>query len=637
MYSDTQLGAAHLVAAALGRALGIRVVIANVPTACTDGNTIYLPPLPVTVSTQLIAMLWGFIHHEAGHCRHSDFSVLQDLASEQDALLLNLARVFEDIRMERAHIALYPGAHRILCELVEVLVKIGFFKPPDPDHSPASLAVGLILKSLRSSLLGQTALSEQAQLHRELVEQALGRGSVIRLLAICQEVCDARSSEDALNLAYRVREYLEEEQKKADEPPAPSPEASKTSLDSASGGSQQSDPNGSDDADASGQVGNADDADDSLSSPPADDPEQSDSSQPPNSSNDPASDPTDGQDRSSNPRPDGSPADGSASAADDQGDPAPHASSASNDPSGSDVSEFLQSVLSGIDLSKETQDLGEALAELINQEVDQVDDTERMVLPGTVPVGSAQRDAEAVHSALQVSAKLAIQLKRQLESERRLPSIPRSSGRRVSRRHLHRVAFKDYRVFERRVVQTAVNTSVVCLLDSSGSMAWDSGAGRPPIEIARAALLATMMALGSIKNLKACAGAFPARGDSERVLLLADFGEAAPNVSSRFALNAAGGTPMAEAILWGCQQLESRPDDERKIIFVATDGQPDRPQLTAQVIHSAERSGIEVYGLGIQTAAGRDLFRSFAEVHDLSRLCEAFLEVFQGVLTRQRA
>ena len=222
MYSDTQLGAAHLVAAALGRALGIRVVIANVPTACTDGNTIYLPPLPVTVSTQLIAMLWGFIHHEAGHCRHSDFSVLQDLASEQDALLLNLARVFEDIRMERAHIALYPGAHRILCELVEVLVKIGFFKPPDPDHSPASLAVGLILKSLRSSLLGQTALSEQAQLHRELVEQALGRGSVIRLLAICQEVCDARSSEDALNLAYRVREYLEEEQKKADEPPAPS-------------------------------------------------------------------------------------------------------------------------------------------------------------------------------------------------------------------------------------------------------------------------------------------------------------------------------------------------------------------------------------------------------------------------------
>ena len=67
MYSDTQLGAAHLVAAALGRALGIRVVIANVPTACTDGNTIYLPPLPVTVSTQLIAMLWGFIHHEAGH------------------------------------------------------------------------------------------------------------------------------------------------------------------------------------------------------------------------------------------------------------------------------------------------------------------------------------------------------------------------------------------------------------------------------------------------------------------------------------------------------------------------------------------------------------------------------------------
>ena len=146
-----------------------------------------------------------------------------------------------------------------------------------------------------------------------------------------------------------------------------------------------------------------------------------------------------------------------------------------------------------------------------------------------------------------------------------------------------------------------------------------------------------MMALGSIKNLKACAGAFPAGGCSDRVLLLADFREAVPAVSSRFALGAHGGTPMAEAILWACQQLATRPEDERKIIFVATDGEPDRPDLTSQVIRSAERSGIEVYGLGIQTSSGRQLFRSFAEVHDLSRLCDAFLEIFQGALIRKRA
>jgi cobalamin biosynthesis protein CobT len=503
------------------------------------------------------------------------------------------------------------------------------------------LATGLILKSLRSSLLGQTALSEQAQLHRELVEQKIGRGSVTRLVAICQQVCDAGSSEDALNLAYRVREFLEEEQKKAQQPPPPSPQSAKDSQDSASGGSQQSDANASDDAQSSAHDGDVDDdadeGDDSQPSRPADDPDQSDSSQPPSSSPDQSSDPTDGQSDSGNPRSDDSSTDGSASAKDTQGDPSNRAGSAANAGSSADPSQFLQSVLSGTDLSSETQDLGEALAKLINEEVEQVDGSERMVLPGTVPMGSAQRDADAVHSALQVSAKLSIQLKRQLESERRMPSIPKSSGRRVSRRHLHRVAFKDYRVFERRVIETAVNTSVVCLLDSSGSMGWNGASDRSPIEIAREALLATMMALGSIKNLKACAGAFPARGASERVLLLADFGEAVPAVSSRFALGASGGTPMAEAILWGCQQLDTRPDDERKIIFVATDGQPDRPDLTTQVIRSAERSGIEVYGLGIQTDAGRGLFRSFAEVHDLSRLCDAFLEIFQGVLTRKRA
>jgi cobaltochelatase CobT len=498
MYSDTQLGAAHLVAAALGRALGIRVVISNVPTACTDGNTIYLPPLPVTVSSQLIAMLWGFIHHEAGHCRHSDFGVLQDLAAEHDALLLQLARVFEDIRMERAHIALYPGAHRVLCELVEVLVEIGFFKRPDPDSPPAALAVGLILKSLRSTLLGQTALSEQAQLHRELVEQALGRGSVTRLLALSQTVCDARSSEDAINLAYRVREFLEEEQKKAEQPPPPSPQSPKDSQDGAPGGTPQtSDANGSDDAESSGQGADANDTDDAQSpaqdadpsdeagpagdadgpksSPPADDPEQSDSSQPPASSSNPASDPTDDPDASSNPRPDGSSSDGSSSAADPSGRPHPpcrlglERSLRVGRLRVPPVRALWHRPLRGNSGSRRSPRRTD------QREVDQVDGSERMVLPGTLPMGSAQRDAEAIHSALQVSAKLSIQLKRQLESERRMPSIPKSSGRRVSRRHLHRVAFKDYRVFERRVVQTAVNTSVVCLLDCSGSMGWDGG------------------------------------------------------------------------------------------------------------------------------------------------------------------
>jgi len=632
MYSDTQLAAAHLVAAALGRALGIRVVVADVPTACTDGNTIYLPPLPVTVSTQLMVMLWGFIHHEAGHCRHSDFDLVKSVNAEHDPVLANLLFVLEDVRMERAHIALYPGAHRVLSELVELLVQIGFFEAPEPDDSPAALSIGLILKSLRSSILGQTALSKQAQRHRELVERQLGRGFVTRLLAIAHQVCDCASTEETLNLAYRIREFLEDEMKQAQQPSPPA-EASKPSAGqppvstaSTSGGSAQSDGSA-----------NAGDSDTSEPSDTADAADPADSDWPSRGNDSQATDlkvpdPTPTHGGPSSPPADESPS------ADGAGRPSgTHpANSASNDPPGSDAAKFLESLLSGSGLSAESQDLGEALAKLINEQTEQSDDEERMVLPATVPMGSAHRDAEAVLGARQVSAKLAVQLKRQLESERRMPSVPKSSGRRVSRRHLHRVAFKDYRVFERSVLQTSVNTSVVCLLDSSGSMSWAQGS-RAPIDIAREALLATMMALGSIKNLKACAGAFPARGDSERVLLLSDFEEAPIHVSSRFALNASGGTPMAEAILWGCHQLETRPADERKIILVATDGQPDRPELTAQVIRSAERSGIEVHGLGIQTDAGRSLFRSFAEVHDLSRLCEAFLELFQSVLARKRA
>lgn len=650
MYSETQLGAAHLVAAALGRALGVRVVIANVPTACTDGDTIFLPPLPVTASAQLVKLLWGFLHHEAGHCRHSDFGVLKDIASENDPLLLNLSRVFEDIRMERAHIALYPGAHRVLADLVEVLVELGFFKMPDPTDSPASLACGLILKSLRTSLIGQTALSEQAQRHRELVEQSLGRGSVTRLLAICQEIGEATCTDDALNLAYRVREFLVEEQNKANEPPPPPEDSSQESQSGDQGDSQQgSGANESGDADSSGQGDDASTDDGSQS--PAEGQAQADASQSDSSSESSSSGSSEGQDDSnsgsssgsseaqsdsSDTRDGPSKSEGSSSDDDSAAASSPHASSGAGGSSDPQASDFLQSVLSGADLSEESQDLGDAVAQLINREVDQVDDEERMVLPQTAPSGQGQWDADAIHSAQQVSAKLSSQMKRHLESEGRVIGMPKNFGRRVSRRHLHRVAFKDYRIFERRSVQTTVNTSVVCLLDTSSSMSWGNTDSKP-IETAREALLATMMALSSVRGVSACAGAFPARGVNERVLLLSDFGEVVPANSSRYRLHASGGTPMAEAILWACHKLATRPEDERKIIFVATDGDPNSPKLTADVIRSAERSGIEVYGLGIQTGDRHGLFRSFAEVHDLSQLCDAFLGIFRGALARKIA
>jgi len=108
-YKPSSLGAAPLVAAALGRSLGVKVVVdGSAPTAKTDGNTIVLPRLPVDVDDETSSLLWGFIHHEAAHCRHTDFSVWKhELSTANDNLVSYLTNVFEDIRIERSHIALY--------------------------------------------------------------------------------------------------------------------------------------------------------------------------------------------------------------------------------------------------------------------------------------------------------------------------------------------------------------------------------------------------------------------------------------------------------------------------------------------------------------------------------------------------
>jgi nitric oxide reductase activation protein len=196
------------------------------------------------------------------------------------------------------------------------------------------------------------------------------------------------------------------------------------------------------------------------------------------------------------------------------------------------------------------------------------------------------------------------------------------------------VAFDDPRVFSKRLIQQSLNTSVVCLLDTSGSMV--DGDARPRVEIAREAMLATMMALQSLRNVEGAAAAFPGKGYGA-VELLSDFDERPDDVSSRFAVGASGGTPMAEAILWASYRLSTRSPDRRKIILVATDGAPNDPNATRQVIASAQRVGHEVYGLGIDCDDSCGIFARFVNCRDVSVLCEAFMALFFDVLKRRSA
>jgi hypothetical protein len=84
--------------------------------ALTDGNTIILPSLAfgVEVDDDLAAVMRGYVDHEAGHVRHTDFAGVRPLREKArlagDTLTARIGNALEDIWLERRVIGEYPGA-----------------------------------------------------------------------------------------------------------------------------------------------------------------------------------------------------------------------------------------------------------------------------------------------------------------------------------------------------------------------------------------------------------------------------------------------------------------------------------------------------------------------------------------------
>lgn len=95
----------------LGRNSKVNVVFEG-DQAYTDGNTVVVPSLPqeVELSKEQQMVLRGYIDHEAGHVRHTDFSVLE--REKPNGLLHMIWNSIEDMWLERKVINEYPGAEK---------------------------------------------------------------------------------------------------------------------------------------------------------------------------------------------------------------------------------------------------------------------------------------------------------------------------------------------------------------------------------------------------------------------------------------------------------------------------------------------------------------------------------------------
>lgn len=580
-----------IIAKALGRNMGVKVLLdAGHPR--TNGNVIYLPSLPVN-DPGVETLGLGFIIHEAGHIRYSDFSI--DYAA-LPPLVAKFAGVLEDIRMERCVIQDYPGAPKRLAALVESLVHKGFFEPVRETSPPVSVLVKYMLFKLRAHVLGQPALEAYALEAEARLGELVTDMAMTRIRSVMARITSCKNERDVVSLSHEIADILKEESERQSPPQDANQNPQQSGDDSQS--QDQSQPDGS--GDGQGDDTNQDpstpsngdsDGNDANDANDANDPsdQSSDGSIDGNSeSNDDTNDTSDGGKASSDDdsNADASDATGNGSGAGDNTDPAFEAAKQAM----KDILETDPSALDDL-----PGDISDAFEELIEDELKAASargnhpvNMKPSLMKDSVEPGDHQRaldDAEAATAALQ--SRLIQLVQAQTKAKRKTSRY----GRRLNDRKLHRIKSGNTRVYKSTSRKKAVNTTVQVLLDCSGSM-------REGMSVASQSTLALTAAMKKVPHLSVGAAFFPGLNRSAATVITSHDEQMYQTAGYYPKVTSFGGTPLLEALMWSGDTLVTRKE-ERKVLIVITDGTPNGFDDCEKTIRDLKKGGIEVYGLGI--------------------------------------
>ena len=166
-------------------------------------------------------------------------------------------------------------------------------------------------------------------------------------------------------------------------------------------------------------------------------------------------------------------------------------------------------------------------------------------------------------------------------------------GARLDSRVLHRASVGDGRIFSKKVQRLRRVTEVALLFDASGSMA-SNNYDKDNNEMAQCMALGCIKALRSLPGVKSSLSGF----SNGEMFVMSDYDDPVQEVI----LSAAGGTPLGASLVELTSQFSDGPDVRRIILFF-TDGFPDNVGSVTLALDLAKRSGIEVYGIGLQTKA----------------------------------
>jgi cobaltochelatase CobT len=505
----------HILGPVLGRRRGAEVRIGGA-RACTDGNTIWLPALPLD-DAEAAALGFGLLFHETNHLRYTDFTI-----AKGEGLVGALTNALEDIRIDRLGQQEYRGARREEEELVAALIRRGEAKACTKADHPARILESYLLWRLEYDLLQIDAARGVAERAEQVFRETFAAGVQMKLDALMFDVRDCRSTREVQALARDIAQLLDAE---AQVEPAPRPRRGKTEPVAAS--------------------------------------------------------------------------------------PLRQALAATPDDHAHGIGELAQAAL----VAKGREAPGRNLPLLRAAAARSA--------PGAVePAAFAQDVRAATHALRQRLTGL-------LQAETLCRRYSAAAGRRLDLRRLGRIETGEARIFVREMAGLKTDTAVQILVDRSGSMSSSRGREKSalhPLAVAREACFATASALQQVPGVAVAVAAFPGAGADE-VAVIARFHERIDRVGARFAgLEAGGGTPLAEALLWGAGELLGQRNP-RRILLVATDGVYDE-KLGHGLTTRLGEAGIETLGIGIHC----DLSHLFARSRPIAAIADLPRAMFEWLL-----
>ncbi|SFC92666.1 Cobalamin biosynthesis protein CobT [Thiohalospira halophila DSM 15071] len=610
-----------IVAAAMGEQRGVRIT-QDPGGAWTTGTTINVPPIKDEADPGLVRKAWGFLDHESAHVLLTDFPVYQQWARKVGASLINIV---EDIRIEAALIGRYPGARRNLDHLCQCSVDDGSFEAPSADLPVSSLVLGHCLYRGRSRGLGQSALDGYAAEIERLLRQAAGDDLVDKLNEQIDRAPAAATTDEAGWIAFDIYRLLQDTEEQQDQP------SGGDSSDAQSGQQAGEGEPGDASSESDEESDSSDGAGDSAGG--SEEGTEEDAQEDTQGGSDGSSEEGNGSASASGDEPgqeeDAGNGAASGSGADSQDDDQGQADSSAGSGSGGEVS--LDGLLQAIkEADPDAVDITAAVREALNAAKDGHDN----MLPEMAEEGRYLAVPDWLSAELKADAKTATlglrkRLQGLLEAQARTRKTHSRSGRRLDARRVHRLKVGDTRLFERKRSEQGVNTAISILVDASGSMA-DAVEGKflssgGPVQRINLACQGAWSVTEALKGAKGVSTGVIAFGSQAQELK--PLGQDGKYRHGPFVLQG-GSTWTDSGVMRAMRQLLPARED-RKILLVLTDGDPNDPWQARDAFRLARQSGVETLVLGIgelRLSLGAD---EEAILDDISQLPQTMLRMLE--------